>query len=116
MRGSIGLDIIYFFTVNAEIDVLRQGSDQLIEDFYYPALQAALEQGSYKNISTVQDVKNEVKMRAMFGLFGAVLVLPIISLNKKDSAENSVEAMRDENKAEKIADICCSSERFRQRA
>lgn len=48
----------------------------------------------------------------MFGLFGAVLVLSIISLSKKDSAENSVEAMRDENKAEKIADICCSSERF----
>lgn len=59
MRRRIGLDIIYFFTVNAEIDVLRQGSDQLIEDFYYPALQAALEQGSYKFKMSKMKLKRE---------------------------------------------------------
>ncbi|CAD7091518.1 unnamed protein product [Hermetia illucens] len=81
-RGSIGLDIIFFFTVNAELNVLRQDRDQLIEEYYYPAFRTSLEQGSYKNIPTIQDVKNEVKKKAMFGLFGAVLGLTFY-LNEK---------------------------------
>ncbi|CAD7091517.1 unnamed protein product [Hermetia illucens] len=113
-RGSIGLDIIYFFAADVELNVLRKDRDQLIEDYYYPALRASLEQGSYKNIPTLEDVKNEVKKKVMFGLFGAVLVLPLISLNKKDKVENTVEAMKDKNKAERIAEIACSSKRAQE--
>ncbi|XP_037920265.1 uncharacterized protein LOC119657434 isoform X1 [Hermetia illucens] len=113
-RGSVGLDIIFFFTVNAELNVLRQDRDQLIEEYYYPAFRTSLEQGSYKNIPTIQDVKNEVKKKAMFGLLGAVLMLPFISMKKEDKLENTMEALKDKNKLEKMADIACSSERFKE--
>ncbi|CAD7091514.1 unnamed protein product [Hermetia illucens] len=112
MRGSIGLDINYFFASSLQIDILRNNRDQLIEEAYYPAFRAALERGFYKNIPTVQNVKDEIKRKAMFGFLSSILVLPTIAMNKEDSADNSVEKFEDEEKAQEIADLSCSSERF----
>ncbi|CAD7091513.1 unnamed protein product [Hermetia illucens] len=112
MRGSIGLDINYFFASSLQIDVLHNNRDQLIEEAYYPAFRAALERGFYKNIPTIQNVKDEIKRKAMFGFLSSILVLPAIAMNKEDSADNSVETFKDEEKAKKIGDLSCSSERF----
>ncbi|XP_037921006.1 uncharacterized protein LOC119657908 isoform X2 [Hermetia illucens] len=112
MRGSIGLDINYFFASSLQIDILRNNRDQLIEEAYYPAFRAALERGFYKNIPTVQNVKDEIKRKAMFGFFSSILVLPTIAVNKEVSAQNTAETSKDEEKAKKIGDLSCSSERF----
>lgn len=99
MRGSIGLDINYFFASSLQVDILRSGKDQLIEEAYYPAFRAALERGLYKNIPTIQNVKDEIRKKAMYGFLSSILVLPVVAMNKEDSANSCIETMRNEDTA-----------------
>ncbi|XP_039959787.1 uncharacterized protein LOC120774316 isoform X3 [Bactrocera tryoni] len=95
--GSPGCDLNFFLNTSVRLNVLKDRRDDLI-NVYYKTFKETLEYLHYENIPTLDDLKYELRARELYGLFGLFGFLPLITMPKELSGDNSVENMRVEEK------------------
>ncbi|CAD7091495.1 unnamed protein product [Hermetia illucens] len=109
--NSLGIDLNYLFATSSQVDVLMR-KIELIEKYYYPVFVEALKDFGSGSIPTLQVVINQVKQREMYALLCLIGVLPLVSMDRKESKNNSYEQFADKEKALQKTLIGMSSERF----
>ncbi|XP_049310805.1 uncharacterized protein LOC125778220 [Bactrocera dorsalis] len=93
--GSPGCDLNFFLNTSVQLDLLKERREDLI-NVYYKTLKETLEYLHYENIPTLEDLKYELRARELYGLFAMFGFLPIITMPKELSGDNSIETMINE--------------------
>ncbi|XP_037921419.1 uncharacterized protein LOC119658224 isoform X2 [Hermetia illucens] len=109
--NSLGIDLNYLFATSCQVNILKRKME-LIEKYYYPVFVEALKNLGIGSIPTLQDVINQVKQREMYDLLCLTGVLPLVSMDRKESKDNSFEQFADKEMANQKTLIGMSSERF----
>ena len=106
--GSPGCDINFFLNTSVQLDVLRKKRDDLISG-YYASFVNTLEYLRYNEIPTFDDLKAELRQRELYGLFALYGFLPLVTMSKELSADNTIETMVDDSaKRKKFAEVFAS--------
>lgn len=111
--GSPGFDLNYFFFTSMQLDVLKEKREELLMS-YHKSMCDILKAYNYENIPSFKEILIEVRRREKFGFFASYGVFPAISMNKSDSADNSLEKFLDKDYADKKSDIMFSSEKLKE--
>ncbi|XP_039959784.1 uncharacterized protein LOC120774315 [Bactrocera tryoni] len=94
--GSPGCDLNFFLNTSVRLNVLKDRRDDLI-NVYYKTFKETLEYLHYENIPTLDDLKYELRARELYGLFATFSFLPMVTMPKELSGDNSVENMINED-------------------
>lgn len=106
--GSPGCDINFFLNSSVQLDTLEYRRNELIES-YYESLKETLLDLRYENVPTFKDIQKELLYREPYGFYSAYSFLPTIAMDKKDSADNTIENMRNDEFAKKKMEIIYTS-------
>ncbi|XP_046803065.1 uncharacterized protein LOC111690962 [Lucilia cuprina] len=98
--GSPGIDLNYFFYTSLPVKLLKEKREHFIE-LYYEELQSSLKKLNYEKIPTLQQIRNEVRKRELFGFFANHAIYPIISIDKEIAADSTFENFADREFAKK---------------
>ncbi|XP_039959788.1 uncharacterized protein LOC120774316 isoform X4 [Bactrocera tryoni] len=93
--GSPGCDLNFFLNTSVRLNVLKDRREDLI-NVYYKTFKETLEYLHYENIPTLDDLKYELRARELYGLFALFGFMPIITIPKELSGDNSIETMINE--------------------
>nr|XP_014102552.1 uncharacterized protein LOC106627079 [Bactrocera oleae]XP_036221422.1 uncharacterized protein LOC106627079 [Bactrocera oleae] len=93
--GSPGCDLNFFLNTSVRLNLLKERRDDLI-NVYYKTFKDTLEFLHYENIPTLEDLKYELRSRELYGFFGLFGFLPIITMPKELSEDNSIENLVNE--------------------
>ncbi|KAL7738779.1 hypothetical protein ACLKA6_014554 [Drosophila palustris] len=100
--GSPACDLNFFLNTSVKLELLQQRREELIK-VYYKAFKEALEYARFEQIPTYEDLLWELRSREIYGVFGLFAFLPMITMPKELSQDNSIENMNDESfKAKKM--------------
>ncbi|XP_062133619.1 uncharacterized protein LOC133843874 [Drosophila sulfurigaster albostrigata] len=103
--GSPACDLNFFLNTSIKLDLMKNRREELIK-VYYQAFKEALEYARYEKIPSYEDLLWELRSREIYGVFGLFGFLPMITMPKELSADNSIENMNDESfKAKKMEAI-----------
>ncbi|XP_060663986.1 uncharacterized protein LOC132796737 [Drosophila nasuta] len=103
--GSPACDLNFFLNTSIKLDINKNRREELIK-VYYQAFKEALEYARYEKIPSYEDLLWELRSREIYGVFGLFGFLPMITMPKELSADNSIENMNDESfKAKKMEAI-----------
>lgn len=93
--GSPACDLNFFLNTSVKLELLQERREELIK-VYYAAFKDALEYARFKDIPTYEDLQYELRSRETYGLFGLFAFLPMVTMPKELSQDNSIENMQDE--------------------
>ncbi|XP_054087223.1 uncharacterized protein LOC105215606 [Zeugodacus cucurbitae] len=93
--GSPGCDLNFFLNTSVRLNLLKERRDDLI-NVYYKTFKETLEFLHYDSIPTLEDLKYELRSRELYGLFGLFGFLPIVTMPKELSEDNSIDNFMDE--------------------
>lgn len=96
--GSPGIDLNYFFYTSCSLEDLVLNREKLLKA-YYESFEATLRSNDWINIPSFEDLEKCVLQRESYGFFASFAILPIISLNKQASQDNSLDNMANEEYA-----------------
>ncbi|KAH8404810.1 hypothetical protein KR222_004250 [Zaprionus bogoriensis] len=103
--GSPACDLNFFLNTSIKLELLQQRREDLIK-VYYQAFREALEYARFEPIPSYEDLLFELRSREIYGVFGLFAFLPMITMPKELSQDNSIENMNDESfKAKKMEAI-----------
>ncbi|TDG43443.1 hypothetical protein AWZ03_010145 [Drosophila navojoa] len=94
--GSPACDLNFFLNSSVKLELLQQRRDDLIK-VYYQSFRDALEYARYDEIPSYEDLLWELRSRETYGIFALFGFLPIITMPKDLSKDNSIENMQDES-------------------
>lgn len=110
--SSLGIDINFFLNTSPLPEVRENNRDELYE-IYYKSFSKALESLNYEKIPTYSDVLSEIKRKEFYGLFSAMVFLPMILMEEQpDNA--GIEALLSEEHAVKMREICLNGKLFQK--
>lgn len=87
--------------ISCQFDVLSQSRETLLQ-IYHKSLTEILQSHNFANIPTLEDIKNEVNQKEFYGFIAFSTLLPILSMDSKDSADNSLANMGSKDKQKQI--------------
>ncbi|KAH8282527.1 hypothetical protein KR054_008210 [Drosophila jambulina] len=93
--GSPACDLNFFLNTSLKLELLQERREELIK-VYYAAFKDTLEYARFEDIPTYEDLQYELRSRETYGLFGLFAFLPMITMPKELSHDNSIENMQDE--------------------
>lgn len=93
--SSPACDINFFLNSCVQLDVLQNRRSELL-DAYYRSLVETLQYLRYDKIPTFEDLTAELRQRELYGFFALYGILPVITMPKELSADNSIETLSDE--------------------
>lgn len=96
--GSPGCDINFFLNTSVRLNLLKERRDDLI-NVYYKTFKETLEFLHYDNIPTLEDLKYELRTRELYGLFALFGFLPVVTMPKELSENNSIDNLLNEELA-----------------
>ncbi|KAH8404899.1 hypothetical protein KR222_010058 [Zaprionus bogoriensis] len=103
--GSPACDLNFFLNTSIKLELLQERREDLIK-VYYQAFREALEYARFEPIPSYEDLLFELRSREIYGVFGLFAFLPMITMPKELSQDNSIENMNDESfKAKKMEAI-----------
>ncbi|XP_034474234.1 uncharacterized protein LOC117781575 [Drosophila innubila] len=100
--GSPACDLNFFLNTSVKLELLQQRREELIQ-VYYKAFKEALEYARFEHIPTYEDLLWELRSREIYGIFALFAFLPMVTLPKELSHDNTIDNMNDESyKAKKM--------------
>ena len=93
--GSPGCDLNFLLNASVRLNLRKERRDDLI-NVYYKTFKETLEFLHYENIPTLEDLKYELRSRELYGLFALCCFLPIVTMPKELSEDNSIENLVNE--------------------
>ncbi|XP_058443777.1 uncharacterized protein LOC131425710 [Malaya genurostris] len=110
---SPGIDLNYSLVNCPTCDVREYQRDNLIME-YHKSLESTLK-GRYEKIPTLADVQNEIKRMGFFSVMAAILILPLVTMEKNtEGLDVSIEALVDKENAEKLRTFQYNGLRYRE--
>lgn len=110
--SSLGIDINFFLNTSPLPEVRENHREELYA-IYYKSFSKALESLNYENIPTYSDVLKEIERKEFYGLFSAMVFLPMILMEEQPEIAG-IEAILSEEHAVKIREICLNGKIFQQ--
>lgn len=101
--SSPGVDLNFAISNCPNLET-RSRTDELIS-IYHNSLSETLKSISYHSIPTMAEIKHEIKRMEFYALVLVVSFLPIVMMEKSENFEPSIDAMVDEDLAEKSRKI-----------
>ncbi|XP_030376720.1 uncharacterized protein LOC115625714 [Scaptodrosophila lebanonensis] len=90
--GSPACDLNFFLNTSLKLELVQQRREELIK-VYYKAFRDTLEYARFEKIPSYEDLLYELRSRETYGLFGLFAFLPMITMPKELSQDNSIENM-----------------------
>ncbi|XP_017487444.1 PREDICTED: uncharacterized protein LOC108375808 [Rhagoletis zephyria] len=109
--GSPACDLNFLFNTSIRLELLQDRREDLI-NVYFKTFTATLEFLNHDNIPTLEDLRYELRARELYGLFALFGFLPMVTLPRELSTDNSIEKMMDENFARQKFEMVFAQERL----
>lgn len=110
--SSLGIDINFFLNTSPLPEVRENHREELYK-IYYKSFSKALESSNYENIPTYSKVLEEIERKEFYGLFAALVFLPMI-LMEEQPENNGIEALLSEEHAVQFREICLNGKTFQR--
>ncbi|BFF93391.1 uncharacterized protein DMAD_11252 [Drosophila madeirensis] len=101
--GSPACDLNFFLNTSLKFELVQERREELIK-VYYEAFRDTLEYARFEHIPTYEDLLYELRSRETYGVFAMFAFLPMITMPKELSADNSIDNMQDESFKQKKMD------------
>lgn len=109
--ASPAFDLHYFINTSVQLNVLITKRYTLLRT-YYEVLQTTLEAFDFDKIPSWEEFKNDLRAKELIGFWAFEGVLPLLSMDKESSKDNSIESFNSDEGSRKKRQIMFSSERF----
>ncbi|KAM8715330.1 hypothetical protein ACLKA7_002394 [Drosophila subpalustris] len=93
--GSPGIDLNYFFYSSLSLDVLKHKRPQLLKIYHNRLADTLLQLDMGVPVPSYDQLLAEVHRRENYGFFAAYAILPTVSQDKAQTADNNLENFRD---------------------
>ncbi|XP_001662669.2 uncharacterized protein LOC5576476 [Aedes aegypti] len=110
---SPGIDLNYSLVNCPTYEVRENRRDELV-NVYHTTLKAILKAADYRDVPTLEDVRNEIRRMSFFGVIAAVSILPIVMMDTSSGVDISFDALVDEHKADQLRLLQYNGERYRK--
>lgn len=92
--NSPGIDLNYFFHTSLEYNVLQMKRDYLLSVYHRSLCETLQAFGDYKRPS-IEEIRAEFNDYLMYGFYASYTILPLISMDKSISGDNSLDNFAD---------------------
>ncbi|EDW76265.1 uncharacterized protein Dwil_GK15368 [Drosophila willistoni] len=112
--GSPGIDINYFFYTSTKLDVLQQRRPQLLKRYHDRLAGTLLGFNMDIPVPSYEQILQEVHRREAYGFFANYGILPTVSQDKAQTADNNLENFQCEDFAKQKVKQMFASARLEQ--
>lgn len=109
--SSPAIDLHYFLNTSVQLNVLITKRYELLR-CYYMSFVLTLRDLGYSSIPSWEQIKEELREMEFYGFWAFEAILPLLSMDKEFSMDNSVESFSNAEEARKKRQVMFSSERF----
>lgn len=110
--GSPGIDLNYFFYTSLSLDVLKHKRPQLVKVYHNRLADTLLNLDMGVPVPSYEQLLAEVHRRESYGFFANYGILPTISQDKAQTADNNLENFSDADFAQKKTEQMFASKRL----
>ncbi|XP_017858765.1 PREDICTED: uncharacterized protein LOC108610903 [Drosophila arizonae] len=110
--GSPGIDLNYFFYTSLSLDVLKHKRPQLLKVYHNRLADTLLNLDMGVPVPSYEQVLAEVHRREGYGFFANYGILPTVSQDKAETADNNLENFSDADFAQKKTEQMFNSKRL----
>lgn len=110
--GSPGIDLNYFFYTSLSLDVLKHKRPQLLKVYHNRLADTLLNLDMGVPVPSYEQVMAEVHRREGYGFFANYGILPTVSQDKAETADNNLENFSDADFAQKKTEQMFNSKRL----
>lgn len=109
--ASPAFDLHYFLNTSVQLNVLISKRYILLRT-YYEALRSTLEALNFDKIPSWEDLKTDLKAKEFIGFWAFEAILPLLSMDKESSKDNSIESFNNEEGSRRKRQVMFTSDRF----
>ncbi|XP_067004320.2 uncharacterized protein [Anabrus simplex] len=113
--GSPAMDLTYFLYTSSQKEVKASHLDEVLKIYHTQLCETLAALGCNTDVFSFQDLKNEMKRVALYGLFAATTVLPMVVADAEESPDTGTLTEEDlSNKERSPWDKALNNPRFRE--